>query len=163
KTTVGETLADRLGWAFTDTDRLIVDAAGIGIKRMVAEHGWPYFRMQERRIMQTVCARNRQVVATGGGIILDARNVLAMRMSGKIVWLTASRRTIAKRILDDDATAGNRPPLTDCGVWDEIASVLSEREPLYRKAADRVVDTDRETISAIVDRIVRVLDLSPEP
>lgn len=163
KTTVGKALAGRLGWALTDTDRLVVETVGTSIKRMVAERGWSFFREQERRVMQAVCAADRQVVATGGGIVLDESNVLAMRTSGKMVWLTASRRTIAKRILDDDATDGNRPPLTDRGVLEEITAMLSDREPLYRKAADLVIDTDHGTITAIAERILRKLALNPEP
>ncbi len=110
--------------------------------------------------MQTVAARDGQVVATGGGIVLDARNVLAMQHSGKVVWLTASRKTIAARMLADDTTAGNRPSLTSQGQISEITAVLSERIPLYAKASDFVINTDRETVNAICDRIVRRLSIN---
>lgn len=159
KTTVGKTLARRLGWPFMDMDRMIVESTGTSIARMVDEHGWLFFREQERQVMEAVSAVDRQVVATGGGIVLDARNVSAMKKSGKVVWLAASEKTIEERMLADDATAGNRPPLTGQGLIVEIASVLSKRRPFYDMAADIAIDTDQEKIAAICDRIQEALGL----
>jgi shikimate kinase len=159
KTTVGKALAQRLGWPFSDMDRLIVETAGTRIDRMVAEKGWPYFREQERRALAALTAADRQVVATGGGIVLDARNVRDMQGTGKIVWLTAAEATIRTRMLADASTADNRPPLTGQGLIDEIVAVLAERRPLYQEAADITVDTDRETIAGVCERIVGILGL----
>lgn len=154
KTTVGRVLADRLGWSFVDTDSRIVDAAGISVARLVERIGWPGFRTQERQVLAAVAAGSRQVVATGGGIVLDTSNIETMKTSGLVVWLTASERTIATRMLADDKTSGNRPALTDRGPFDEIAAVLAERRPLYERAADLTLATDQETIETICDRII---------
>jgi shikimate kinase len=162
KTSVGEVLARQLGWRFLDTDRMVVESASISIVRMVADHGWPFFREQERQALASACAGDRQVAATGGGIVLDERNVAKMKQSGKIVWLTANPKTIEARMRGDDATEGNRPSLTGQGRLKEITSVLSERIPLYEKAAELVIDTDREKIVAICDRIVSALKLKTE-
>jgi len=85
-----------------------------------------------------------------------------MKQAGKIVWLTASQKTIEARMRGDDATLSNRPSLTGQGWREEITSVLSERIPLYEKAADLVIDTDREKIVTICDRIVSALGLKTE-
>jgi shikimate kinase len=159
KTSVGKALARQLGWPFADTDRLIVERAGTRIADMVAEKGWPYFREQERLILAALSAREGQVVATGGGIVLDPRNIREMQGAGKIVWLTAGEQTIQTRMLADTATAGSRPSLTGQGLIDEIAAVLAERRPLYRKAADATIDTDGETITGVCERIVAALGL----
>jgi shikimate kinase len=66
KTSVGQILARRLGWPLVDTDRIIVDMIGSDIARMVEKSGWAFFRKQERRALEAVCAADRQVVATGG-------------------------------------------------------------------------------------------------
>lgn len=162
KTTVGKALALRLGRPFLDTDRMIVEKSGTGITQIVDENGWSFFREQERKVMEALAAMDRQVVATGGGIVLDDRNVSAMKKSGTIVWLTASDKTIEERMRADDATTGNRPSLTGQGLIEEIASVLSERAPLYQKAADLAIDTDREKIAVICDRIVDALELNTD-
>ena len=154
KTTVGKAMANRFGWPFVDTDQRIVDMSGSSIVRMVDEKGWPYFREQERQALKTLSADDLQVVATGGGIILDERNISIMKQSGRIVWLTASEKTILTRMLGDSATSESRPSLTDQGRLAEITSVLSDRTPLYEKAAELVIDTDQEKIVDICDRII---------
>lgn len=159
KTTLGKALARRLDWSFVDTDRKVVETAGVSIARMVKRHGWPFFRQQERKALQTVADGDRQVVATGGGVVLDDRNIVAMKNAGKVVWLTASEKIIQARMLDDEATAGNRPALTGQGLIAEIHSVLTQRKPLYEKAADFQVATDWEKITVIGDRILEKLGL----
>ena len=159
KTTLGKALARRLEWSFVDTDRKIVETAGVSIAQMVERHGWPFFRQQERKVLLMVSGGDRQVVATGGGVVLDEHNITAMHNAGRVVWLTASEKIIQARMLDDDATAGNRPSLTGQGMLAEIHSVLKERRPLYEKAADFQIATDRQEIPVIVDRIVNALGL----
>ncbi len=157
KTSVGEALAGALGWPFVDTDRMIVDASGQSIARMIAGGGWAMFRKREHDVLKAVCGNHHQVVATGGGIVLDADNRLAMQHAGTVVWLTASRKTIQSRMRNDETTAGNRPSITSQGVLEEIASVLAERRPLYEMAADLVIDTDRSTIEEICTQIIEAL------
>jgi len=157
KTTVGKALAERLGRTFVDTDRMVAQAAGMTIARMVEAHGWPFFREREHEALAAVCAEKRRVVATGGGIVLDSRNRRAMEHSGTAVWLTASEKTIQDRMLGDETTAGSRPSLTGKGLLEEIETVLNERNPLYAKAAGLVVDADRATVDEICDRIIRQL------
>jgi len=159
KTTVGRSMAERLGWPLMDTDCVIVDAAGMSIDRMVASHGWPFFRQRESEVLFRVSAGNRQVVATGGGIVLDERNRQAMKATGKVVWLTASETCIRTRMLTDAATGDNRPALTGRGLLEEIETVLAERSPLYESAADLTIATDRASIEEICDRIVEALEI----
>jgi shikimate kinase len=160
KTTVGAALAKRLNWDFVDTDRKVVETMGVSIVRMVEVHGWPFFREQECETLRALSAVDRQVVATGGGIVLDDRNIRTMKRSGRVVWLTASEKTIQARMLDDDATVDNRPMLTGEGLIEEVSSVLSARTPLYEKAADYQTDTGRYGITAVCDRIIDALDLT---
>ena len=154
KTSVGKMLAERLGWSFVDIDNLVVQTTGVSISQLVASHGWPRFREHERMALQAVSAGSRQVVATGGGIVLDARNVNSMSNAGKVVWLTANVKTIQARMRDDGATAGNRPALTKRGAMEETETVLAERAPLYRAAANLVVDTEGQTIAAVYNQIL---------
>jgi len=162
KTTVGETLAQRLNWDFVDTDQKVVETAGVSIARMVKGHGWPFFRELERQALISLSTGDRNVVATGGGIVLDDRNISTMKQSGRIVWLTASEKTILTRQLGDSATVESRPSLTRQGVAAEITSVLAERRPIYEKAADRVIATDQRTIAAICKRIIAAMGLQKE-
>ena len=159
KTTVGMALANCLSWSFVDTDQVVVETSGMSIARLVAENGWPFFRNQEHEALKGACAGNNRVVATGGGIVIDARNHRAMAHSGSVVWLTASHEIIRDRMLGDNATIANRPSLTGQGLLEEIETVLTERRPLYEAAADLVIDTDQATVEEIGNQIIRELKL----
>jgi len=160
KTTVGACLARRLDWGFVDTDRKVVETAGVSIVKMIEANGWAYFREQEHKALRALSTLDNQVVATGGGIVLDDRNISIMRTCGRVVWLTASEKTIQARMLNDETTAGSRPSLTAEGFLAEVSSVLSARKPLYEKAADFQTATDRDGVTAVCDRILTALGLA---
>src|SRR5690606_13648336 len=79
KTVVGRRLAGRLGLAFIDVDAAIADAAGKSIPELFATQGEAAFRDLERSALATALSNRGQVVATGGGAVLDARNRDLMR------------------------------------------------------------------------------------
>ena len=159
KTTVGKRLAEDLGWVFVDTDLLIVKQQQMSIKEIVGAHGWEKFRQMEHAMLKTVSASQRQVVATGGGIVLNENNVATMRQGGSVIWLRAKHETIKHRMLQDKDTIDFRPALTANDCLSEIEETLQSREPLYRKATNLFVDTDDHNISKIVKIIVDKLDL----
>ena len=96
KTTVGKSVADALDWAFVDADAVLVGASGKSIKDITDTEGWDSFRRMERSTLKQICAADRQVVATGGGVVLDTANIETMKTSGQVVWLNASADTILR-------------------------------------------------------------------
>jgi len=153
KTSAGKALAEKLGQPFADSDSEIVKEQGMSVAEMVSAHGWDFFREKEQSVIRRLCAGDRQVVSTGGGVILNPENVKNMRQSGLVVWLKASPETIRKRILNDEATSHLRPSLTAKGLTEEIEDVLSIRTPLYEGAMNFSVDTDL----AGIDEICRII------
>lgn len=141
KSAVGRLLAQRLGRTFLDTDQLIEERQGCTIKELVAARGWPYFREVENKLLDELAGGTGLVIATGGGAILHRQAWAALRASGLVVWLTADRETICRRLVDDVITEGQRPSLTGQGIGKEVAEVLAEREPLYREGSDLAIDT----------------------
>jgi len=154
KSSVGRRLAATLGWAFVDTDSMIVSEKGMSIRKIVYDRGWQDFRRLEHAALQQVCSTDRRVVATGGGIVLDAANIGLMKASGKVIWLKATPDTIKSRMKQDQASEGLRPALTSKDSMSEIEETLSEREPLYRQAMDFAVDTDHRGVDKICDVII---------
>jgi shikimate kinase len=161
KSTVGKRLAARISWAFIDTDAAVVAGTGVSISELVAREGWPAFRRAERDVIDRLCRKERQVVATGGGVVLDEENVRKMRGAGRVIWLTASPETIRRRMLADDASPGQRPPLTDGGLDAEIRETLTRRRDRYAAAADMTVDTDSGGSDAAAEAIFRRLQGDP--
>ena len=109
KTTIGKTIAKALDWSFVDADVILVRESGRSIKEIVDSEGWDAFRRMERSVLKQICADDRQVVATGGGVVLDRSNIQAMKTSGTVVWLDAGAETIQKRMLRDKNTGDFRP------------------------------------------------------
>ena len=154
KTSLGQRLAASLGWAFVDTDSNVVAQAGQEIAAIVKTNGWEHFRRLEKTCLRVVAEKHHQVVATGGGIVLDAHNVRTMKTSGVVVWLTAAPDTIRQRMQGDVQTENQRPALTNRDTLDEIDSVLKERRPLYQAAGDIVIDTELGPVQALVQGLV---------
>jgi shikimate kinase len=157
KSSVGRSLASILGRTFIDTDSELVAQAGMTISQYVRNMGWDAFRKMERSIVQQVCRHDMQVVATGGGVVLDTQNTQAMRNTGSLVWLKASPETIRKRLLNDQRSEETRPALSSKGSFNEIEEMLTQRNPYYAQAMDSSIETDALTIEQICTALVSQL------
>ena len=144
KSTVGPLLADRLGYRFLDLDWLVTARMGRDIDALFAE-GEHVFRAAEAEALTETTKRDGLVVATGGGTLVDSRNLTTARMAGAVVWLHASAGAVLARLGD----ASGRPvlagedgmPLQGAALADRVRDLASAREPFYAQA-DRVVDAD---------------------
>ena len=159
KSTVGKLLAQTLDRTFVDSDSMVVAETGMSILEIVDSQGWQAFRRLERAVLKQVCTHSRRVVATGGGIVLDADNVALMQASGKIIWLRASPETIKARMSQDRDSKAFRPALTSKDSLSEIEETLIERQHLYKQAMDFFVDTDNVRLDVVVDFIIENLTI----
>jgi shikimate kinase len=158
KTTVGKSIADAIDWAFVDADAMLVEACGKSIIDIIATDGWEAFRSMERSTLKQICAADRQVVATGGGVVLDAANIETMKTNGRVIWLVATAATIRKRMRADENTTEFRPALTDKGTLAEIEDLLAERNPYYERASDVIIHTDSLPVAEIAHQILHKLN-----
>lgn len=157
KTATGKEVARRLGWRFVDTDEDIVRAAGKSIEAIFAQDGEPAFRDLEHRCLSTACEGERQVVSTGGGIVVDQRNRELMQRSGVVVSLEARPETIYRRLADQGRESGERearPMLGRDGGLDRIRTLKSERQPSYA-LGQWTVHTDRFSPDQAADEVIR--------
>ena len=154
KTTVGKSIAAAIDWLFVDSDDLVVKECRKNIADIIDTEGWQAFRRMERSVIGRVCTRDRQIVATGGGAVLDADNVMEMKKSGTIVWLRATDGTIRERMLQDKNRRTFRPALTDKEPGAEIRDVLQARHPCYQNASDFSISTDDLSIEDIAGQII---------
>ena len=143
KTTVGSLVAAKLGWEFLDADEELVKRAGRSIADIFATDGEPFFRKLEKDVLADLCRREKLVLATGGGAVLDPENVSTMREGALVVHLDAPVDVLWTRMQTDPATGVQRPALTDLDGRAEMAAVAAKRAELYKAARHVVVDTDR--------------------
>ena len=100
KTTVGKTLAKKLGLPFADTDQLLLESAGRTVDQIVEAEGWPGFRQRESAALREVTDAHKSgcVVSTGGGMVLAETNRTLMRQRGMVVFLDAPEEVLAERL-----------------------------------------------------------------
>lgn len=150
KTTVGKKLARRLGWKFVDVDELIERSAKMSIARIFAERGEPVFRRLERLHILRVIHGRHQVIATGGGAVLDPKNRSRLRASGPVICLNAKPATILKRVNAKSRTrpllAGSKNPLA------RVKALLAQRVKAYGQA-DLTIDTSQLSVNDVVERL----------
>ena len=158
KTTIGKSIARTIDWSFVDSDLLVTQKSGKSIQNIIDTQGWNAFRRMERSALKQICANDRQVVATGGGVVLDDANIKAMQASGMVIWLDAGAETIQERMLQDKSSENFRPALTDKGRMEEIEDMLLQRKPYYESASDFAINTDGISVNEITQRIIEKLN-----
>ena len=161
KTTVGRHVAAMTGWTYRDTDDEIVAETGRDIEDIFRTDGEAAFRKVERSVLESVSQGERQVVSTGGGIVVDERNRRTMEETGIIVCLEARADTIYRRLSGPDETHDEqvvRPLLQDTDPLRRIISLKSERQPLYA-LAHWTVHTDELSVSEAATEVVRARDI----
>lgn len=162
KSSIGKILADLLGFGFIDTDEAIEKRQGETIAEMVGRGGWDLFRRKEENMLLDLAPSKNKVIATGGGSVMHEKAWTKLRKNALVVWLTADVKTICRRLAADSDTDDQRPPLTEMGTMNEIAMVLSERQPLYEKSSDITIHTEgknpEEAAEAILNELKRSSD-----
>jgi shikimate kinase len=156
KTAVGRRLAAATGREFLELDDAIGEKAGMAVPEIFRREGEAGFRQREAAAVAEAAGRRNTVIACGGGVVLTTININRLRESGRIVLLTAARGVILKRTRRDGAV---RPLLATADPAADIARLLEQRRPLYRRAADVTVSTTRRTPDEVVLEIRRKLQV----
>ncbi len=143
KSSVGRRLATRLALPFVDADTEIEDAAGMTIAEIFAEHGEPYFRAGEARVIARLLDGGPQVLATGGGAVMNQQTRDLIHIKGISVWLKADVEVLLRRT----RRRGDRP------LAERMKELLPQREPIYAQS-DIVVQSREEPHDTIVEEVI---------
>ena len=153
KTTIGRQLAKVLALEFVDSDKEIESRTGAKIGWIFDIEGEEGFRKREMTMLHELIQRRGIVLATGGGIVLKKENRPLLVENNIVVYLHAS----IDKLLQRTARDRNRPLLQTGNPREQVASLLAERDPLYRAVADLTVSTERKSVSLVVKTICRHL------
>ena len=129
KSTVGRLCAQQLGYVFVDTDIEIERREGMSIPQLFVHKGEAYFRAREVELTQEIAGREKLVVATGGGMIVNDVNREVLLGAGVCVALAASAEEILRRLGPE--AAARRPMLQGGKPEVRVAQLLKERAPKY--------------------------------
>jgi shikimate kinase len=155
KSTVARLLARRLGWRFADTDQEIRRQTGLTVEEIFRDRGEPAFRAIEAEIVRASCAGSRQVVATGGGAILDAENRTTMLDGNLVVWLESSPEVLADR-LTRSVKREPRPLLAGTDLATRLDELGRQRQAHYR-CAHHIISTDYRTPREVADAVLELV------
>ncbi|MCB1760209.1 MAG: shikimate kinase AroK [Gammaproteobacteria bacterium] len=154
KSTIGRQVASLLRLEFNDSDREIQQRTGVDIPTIFDFEGEEGFRKRERVAIEDLTAEEGQVLATGGGVVLDPDNRRNLSSRGVVVYLSCSPKQQYERTMRDK----NRPLLQTEDPLAKLESLMEERDPLYRSIADIVVSTENRSAQAVAKEIIRRLD-----
>jgi len=158
KSTVGRHVARQLGLPFVDTDHLIEQRIGCSIRAYFELHGEPAFRDVEAEVIdETTAAREHRVIATGGGAVLREANRNALRERTTVMYLRTTPEDLGRRLRHD-----THRPLLQGGsdALQRLRQLFQERDPLYRRTAHYVIETQRPSVHTLVNMVLMQIELA---
>jgi shikimate kinase len=147
KSSVGRRLAHALGLPFVDADTEIEAAANLTIAEIFAQHGEPYFRAGEQRVISRLLKNGVQVLATGGGAFMNAETRSEIAASGLSVWLKADLPVVMSRV----RRKPTRPLLNDPDPEGVMRRLMDERYPVYAQSDVTVWSRDVPHETVVLD------------
>ncbi len=153
KTTIGKLLATHVGKNFIDVDQEIQQRTGVKIPVIFEIEGEAGFRKRETEVLQEVVKLQNIVLATGGGAILHPANRTLLRQHGTVVYLCAPVSELQRRTHLDK----NRPLLQTGNLRARLLELYTQRDPLYRQTAHIVMDSGRQGVRTLVQKLIQKL------
>lgn len=153
KSTIGRQIASLLRMDFVDSDHEIQDRTGVDIPTIFDFEGEEGFRRREKVVIDELTRKEGQVLATGGGSVLDPENRRNLSSRGYVIYLYCGVDQQYQRTMRDR----NRPLLQTDDPLGRLRTLMDERDPLYRTTADLVVTTENRSASSVSKEILRKL------
>ena len=136
KSTIGALLAKKMGMAVIDLDTYIEKKENKTVAQIFEDSGEEYFRALERQAAAELAEKRGVIIAAGGGTLTFSENVSVLKKNGQVILLDVPVEVAAKRLEFDTA----RPLLKRPDKDEVIKELYEKRLPLYRAAADIIVD-----------------------
>jgi XRE family aerobic/anaerobic benzoate catabolism transcriptional regulator len=142
KTSLGQRLADDLGFPFIELSRDIEQFAGCQISEIHNLYGANAYRRYERRALEEAIQIYPEVViATPGGLVSDSANFNLLLSHCTTVWLQADAADHMGRVA---AQGDMRPMAASREAMEDLKRILEGRSAFYSKA-DMNINTSGRT------------------
>jgi len=150
KTTLGQRLADDLGFTFVELSREIEKFAGCQISEIHNLYGANAYRRYERRALEEAIQIYPEVViATPGGLVSDSANFNLLLTHCTTVWLQANANDHMSRVA---AQGDLRPMAASPEAMEDLKRILEGRSAFYSKA-DLSFDTSAQDAEESFQRL----------
>jgi len=145
KSSLGQMLADDLGYPFVELSREIEKFAGCSVNEIQALYGMNAYRRYERRALEeAIQIYPEAVIATPGGLVSDPATFNQLLSHCTTVWLQADPEDHMKRVLEQ---GDMRPMASSKEAMEDLKSILAGRAAFYSKAQLRL-DTSAQPLDA---------------
>ncbi|ETP72450.1 3-dehydroquinate dehydratase, type I [Lachnospiraceae bacterium JC7] len=151
KSTVAARLEELTGKEIYEMDQCIEDKMGMSISDIFDKFGEDRFREIETETLMAVGAEKGAIVSTGGGAPMRPQNREVMSRKGKVVYLSVRPETVVSRL---SVNQTDRPLLKGHVDVDYVKDLLGKRDPVYREAADMVIETDHMSVDEICRAVI---------
>jgi len=155
KSTLGQMLADDLGFPFVELSGEIEKFAGCSIAEIQQLYGVNAYRRYERRALEeAIQIWPEAVIAMPGGVVSDAATFNLLLAHFTTVWLQADAEDHMRRVV---AQGDTRPMAASREAMDDLKRILAGRAAFYSKAEFKV-DTSAQPLQptfAILRDVVR--------
>ena len=136
KSTLGQMLADDLGFPFVELSREIEKFAGCSVSEIQALYGQNAYRRYERRALEeAIQIYPEAVIATPGGLVSDLATFNQLLTHCTTVWLQADPEDHMKRVR---AQGDTRPMAASKEAMEDLKGILAGRAAFYSKAQWRI-------------------------
>jgi shikimate kinase len=124
--------------------------AGASVAALFAGEGERGFRRREAAAIRHVAALRGQVIAVGGGAVLDPANVTQLRATGDLVLLSAEVDVLGERV----AGGEERPLLAGRDPVTTLTALQTARAAAYAAAATHTIDTTDLTPAEAAEQVL---------
>ena len=156
KSHFGRNLAERKGWQFVDTDRVLEGRFGLPIAEIFKKIGEKAFRRAEMDVLKKVCLYHEAVISVGGNFPIEHRTLKVLKKYSYIIGIRAAQFRIVSRV---NRRIGKRPTMDYNNVHAFVHAMIQSWKPVY-KQCDFVLDTTNGRTYDFIQRIEDELDAS---
>ncbi len=160
KSTLGQRLADDLGFPFVELSREIEKFAGCSVNEIQALYGQNAYRRYERRALEeAIQIYPEAAIATPGGLVSDPATFNLLLAHCTTVWLQADAEDHMKRVT---AQGDLRPMAASKEAMEDLKGILAGRAAFYSKAELRLNTSAQPlepTFRALRDLVRQALQL----
>ena len=147
KTTLAKKLSELTNKSYVDIDDLIELEENMSISEIFSNYGEDYFRKIENITLQSI--GNSEIIACGGGIIINKNNRKFLNENGFTIYLKTSLPILAKRLNGKN----RRPLLKNKDLQKTLTVIYHKRRKLYEDTADLIIETDGKSLNRITSII----------
>lgn len=150
KSTIGVILAKKLAFDFIDTDINIQHKTGETLQETMDRDGYLRLREIEEEVLLELDV-NESVISTGGSAVYGDAGMMHLKKSSIVIFIKTELSELKRRVKNYETRGIARRP------DQSFQELFDERELLYNKYSDIVVESINGNQDEMVDEIVSAL------